>query len=552
MKEQSQLERKLDELGRCLKGAPSIVDSVMHRVGQTRIAPCAPVAEKVVRGSAGRLLMRVGKLAVAAVACVIVLAAWWLLSRSEVMPSAYAELTDAVKNSKSAEWVHWQESSTGRWFSARPPRAVWVFPDGDLRYIDYESNRCVSYTPDNRTITISWEQRREEVEGVASLWDAMLGEIERRKEKGDLLEVSSGEVGGRPCRVFALATEEGHGRLFMDMERRRLLRTEVLQPDGEARIIDFEYPAHGPENIYELGAPRDARVVDLTGPTEVKELKEKVDEAARVALPEYYAIVCKRMKDDDIAKGEGLPVPRASISVIYAKGDRKRVETYVPACPEGMTYTESLNYHKVLWDELPPEDMEALKAWVAARKPYEVVFWEGSGKTEIKLDTQGKLTRRERNGFEGSPPAEPLIWCMPIELGNGRALEPKDGEWGRLVGFESFYSIRYKQWYFNPGRDYVCEFCEWGSDNQREILEPGHQVFGDPYRHTSTLKLDEYARTPKGSWYPRKETQVDYRTGYGEVTYVIINHVDDTRPVPDELLNPDSVTAEMFQAPKGQ
>jgi len=479
-------------------------------------------------------------------ACAIALAALLLSTVGGRGGTAYAQVEEAIRNSSKAEWVHWIEGRTERWFSARPPRVALKFPGGELRYIAYEANRQVSYTPENRTITISWEPQREELEGVASLLDVLLAEVERQKEQGNLLEVSSGEVGGRPCQVFALNTAEGRGRLFVDMERRRLIRTEVQTPGGELLTAQFDYPEEGPQSIYDLGAPRDARVVDLTAPTEVQELKAKVEQAARTALPEYCAIACKRMKEHDLVnKGEGLPSVRASVSSVYVKGDMMRVDVYEVRSPGGITHRESMDYHKELWDQLPAEDMDALEQWVASRKPTRVVFYDAESATKVQLGDEGGLATSQ---YTVSRAVEPYIWCLRIRLRNTRALEAMDGEWGRLVGFESYRGISYDQWYFNPGRNYVCEFHEWGTDNQRQILEPGIQTGGDPYRHTSTLKLDEYARTPRGVWYPRRQTQVDFRTGYGSVTYDIVNHVDDSRTLLESVFNPNSVRADDLSA----
>ncbi len=486
------------------------------------------------------------RLAVAfAGACLIALAALLLSTAGERAGTAYAQVEEAIRNSSKTEWVHGMEGRTEHWFAARPPRSAWKSSTGELRYIAYESNRWVSYTPENRTITICWGRQREELEGVASLWDLLLAEVERQKEEGNLLEVSSAEVGGRPCQVFAFAGGEGdldETRLFVDMEHHRLIRREIQPPKGEPRTVDFDYPENGPESIYDLGAPHDARIVDLTAPTEVKKLKAEVEATARAALPQYYAIVCRRMKEHDlINKGEGLPSVRASVSSVHVKGEMMRVDVYELSSPDGITYRESMDYHRKLWDQLPAEDVGALEQWIASRKPTRVVICEGGRATKIQLADEGGL---ETSQYTVSLAVEPYIWCLPIRLRNTRTLEPMDGEWGRLVGFESYRGISYDQWYFNPGRDYVCEFHEWGTDNQREILEPGFQAGGDPHRHAITLELNEYARTSRGVWYPRRQTQVDFMSGYGSVTYDIVNHVDDSRTIPQSVFEPSSVGAE--------
>ena len=333
-----------------------------------------------------------------------------------------------------------------------------------------------------------------------------------------------------------------HGKKKVEIESpEQLAEVRRAIVEGEFELGDGP---HGTESASRSALHSLEHVEKLKNPEEAEELRRKVKETAGNALTEYYAVTCKRMKEHN-APPNALPAWKASVSIIYVRGGRRRVETYVPEEPKGLSQSEVMNYHKVLCDRLPADDMKALEEWVSGRKPPYVTYYRAG---EVK-------TFRLRDGeYEAGPahgslrPVRPYVWCLPMRYRYPRMLEPKNGEYGRLVGFETSDGAAYAQWFVNPERHYVCEVHEWGRDYNRKIVDPRRDLrVSDPTsRRTSRLTLEEYARTPGGVWYPNRQTQVDFNRRSGKVTYDIVNHIDDQRQVPDFLLDPDNFDPQEF------
>jgi hypothetical protein len=115
--------------------------------------------------------------------------------------------------------------------------------------------------------------------------------------------------------------------------------------------------------------------------------------------------------------------------------------------------------------------------------------------------------------------------------------------------------------YFNPSRDYVCEESEFEEDTEadwqedKQWLKDVHATPEARERYVyESRKVLEYAQTADGQWYASKiRNEMCYdRSGAQRLEILTLIYVDTERAIPDELLDPDSVTAEMFQAEEAQ
>ena len=536
------------------------------------------------------LSTRVARLAAATVAvCMVVVLAWWLLSRSEVMPSAYAELMEAVENSKAAEWVHIRMDVDGQqvegWVSFKPTRTF--TKEGErVEVVDYQAGRSWKYDPEARTITIIEMANEEDpFAGVGSYLDFMLAEFEQAKHEEGLSLVKGEEIiEGKKYIIFTVRVEaEGvsaQGRVIIDPELNRVARMErFVESEGmtKPQVIEYEYPKTGPADIYALGVPRDARIVNMIPSQKLIDLIRGSIETARDRFaPTYYAIVYKGHIDRD---GKYNPM---EVDVVHKKNGRWRVERIVPFNKGELIIWEDLRRN------IPHDDMTVLEAWCKTRPLWEVYFFntldQADAKnrgTGVRLDNDG-LLRKEPSSAGAIFTPERYSWARRLPP-NATVLPETHGDsgplafverttQGRILGGELCWPSRHRQ-YFNPSHHYVRERSElvwdangaWQEDKDKkwlaevdlELLKQRHHLDASDlrdYRSTRTERVLEYGQTLQGQWYARKVLleQQSNAAAISPSREIWIIHLDTERDIPDELFDPGSVTAEMFRAEKAQ
>ena len=103
---------------------------------------------------------------------------------------------------------------------------------------------------------------------------------------------------------------------------------EEIHANGTRVRTDFDYPATGPRDIYELGASRDAAIVDRIASSDVVALGNKFQEQV-YNFDDYQAIVIDRSMDD-----YGLPSGEPLLRLIRRDGKRFSVELLQPVSSE--------------------------------------------------------------------------------------------------------------------------------------------------------------------------------------------------------------------------
>jgi hypothetical protein len=154
----------------------------------------------------------------------------------------------------------------------RPPRGFGRV-GGIIQGQDAHNRRQYAYDPATQTLTISSFEF--ELEAGTSFSDLMLGQIEQARQNGIEIARTEETIDGTVCIVFTLTRDaqgEQNLRFVVNVRSMRVMRLEGEQ-NGRRVAVDFDYPATGPRDVYDLGVPRDARVVDLTAPTGAQEPK---------------------------------------------------------------------------------------------------------------------------------------------------------------------------------------------------------------------------------------------------------------------------------------
>jgi len=527
-------------------------------------------------GFSRKRLLRVG--ATVAAVCVALLAGWCLLSGRGVMPSAYAELMEAARNSQAAEWVHATGTAGGQevegWLSLRPFRTFMRRGD-QVEAADAEAHREYKYDPATNTVTVLYlAEAPEEMLQASSFMAAMLAQLERAEQEG-LIEITKRHVlvDGRKYEVYTvtLNNEEAmEATLTVDSSTQRLVRIEsqACPPGGCGPMeLAFDYPDSGPADIYALGVPRDARIVENLPTTDLLQLHEEVEQARSSFAPSYRALIWRGHVSGNVG-----PYQLDQLVVLYKKDGRCRMEWGRE--PAGLSLP-GRGFEELI-ERLPADDGAALEKWAEQVAPRDVYFNENSIRSKgvrVSLSPEGELQRDTTQGVPGGNTVEDLTWSSAIHKTGEKAFPGKEGQFGSLLctGYDvqgyvydgeiAFPSRIRRSW--NPARDYAREEMEQLEDVNAPWQEDQDWMKGaDPdlikrrwlsdldemknYRGTRTSRIVEYGQTPEGRWYAKRIVHESTSNLRASSPQMVVVHLDTEADIPDELLDPESVTSEML------
>ncbi len=215
------------------------------------------------------------KLAAAAVIIVAIMGSWLFQASPDMASSAYAELLQAVDNSKATEWVHFRTIQAGEevegWISIQPYRQF-IRRSNTIECIDAQTAQRFEYNVSSRTLMVKLipELRSERVLALlkkSSFFEVSLAGIEQIKEdQGLKVTRTQQEIDGKTYTVLHLTSETNEhmsGQIRIDPELSRIVSITIPgSVSREPMTIDLDYPTSGPEDIYALGVPRDAKIID--------------------------------------------------------------------------------------------------------------------------------------------------------------------------------------------------------------------------------------------------------------------------------------------------
>jgi hypothetical protein len=112
----------------------------------------------------------------------------------------------------------------------------------------------------------------------------------------------------------------------------RLLRLSRYKYEWEGTPIvsewHFDYPTKGPDDVYDVGAPKTAKIVDRVPANDLRQILEAL-RAGRRRMDDYRAVIVRRT--------EGIWRPSGYPEVIYRKGDKFRRDTAIWIDPSDLT-----------------------------------------------------------------------------------------------------------------------------------------------------------------------------------------------------------------------
>jgi hypothetical protein len=316
--------------------------------------------------------------------------------------------------------------------------------------------------------------------------------------------------------------------------------------DGKRYTASIDYPDRGPADIYDLGAPRTAKVMDRTPPDAVGRVLAGL-KAGRRQFDDYRAFVVEETV-------EGLPghdTPRFTAFRIWRKGPKWRIERLSHGktdwAPQPDADTAWWKEHERDFAFIPQIICDGKADW----RYYLVDEWKPGTpvpKPGVPDPRVGQTVGPNQLMGPGDDPVLPF-WCqalLPEQVGhlneaigrpdNDREFlvepEPKDGPPG---------AIRFRGRDTNPRAVGVPDHFRFWVDPTTNYLSMRAEIrVGEPADPTKVAWIDTHilealARSPKGYAYPTRARQITHN-GQHEVVRTFF--VDFDAQLPDELFQP--------------
>lgn len=216
------------------------------------------------------------RLAAAAVITIAVLVGMnQLVGPIGVTSVAFAQVKQAVEKVK---WMHVigrdKNEVSEAWLSFGSQIRAKKDKQGKITYEAYGENKQYVYDPDTATVTISHMPGKMFALGAAGPFELFERLGEQEQNKGAKLTRRIGQYNQTKVEIWEFEkSEQGmiiEAKLFIDIQKHLPAAMEIKGTHNSTVVqdtrIEFKYPANGPEDIYWLGVPESATVVDETFP----------------------------------------------------------------------------------------------------------------------------------------------------------------------------------------------------------------------------------------------------------------------------------------------
>jgi hypothetical protein len=442
-----------------------------------------------------------------AVAATILLAALIVVSRfvpsMDGATAAYAKVTQAVRN---VPWMHIRYTGyildekgnktskegaldTEIWYSFNAQVAIQRFPGGRIVYNDYARQQVYTYNPVSQRIILSSLSSNQLPLTADSPWSWVERNIQRMAPYGGDVMRRREPYQGQDVETFEIvyARETGipavRGKIFVDpttllpiTEERTYLRTRTGKPQ-RVETGTFDYPPHGPADIYALGLPRDIPTINSLPLPEWQEIhlayQSYHDEAP---TEKYIAVVTRELAIP------GNPVE--SVEICYSDGTCFRDERHSLFTP-GSGVGEQ-------WRQQAAEfgnTLDSILKWARAHKAHGEItidIFDGNHYCGSRRDENGSWSRTEQTfGDRGLTKYDFWNMCPVAHLGwfetqgDADIIQDDYARKNHLIRVEAPGGT----FYLNPERDYLC---------QRRITVNGLE------------DITQFGQTAEGRWYPRR------------------------------------------------
>jgi hypothetical protein len=515
------------------------------------------------------LKSRVSQIAAAAVVIIAVLIGVNLFNVSiDSTDAAYAKVTEAVRN---VPWMYISytgyildgmgniKSKEGQldteiWYSFMSQILIQRYSDGLITYADYYNQQLHTYNPVSKRIIVAALSRNKLPLEANTPWSWLERNIERMIPFGGEVTRKTGRYDGQEVEIYEIvsAVRSGmaaiRGKIFVDMatslpiaEERSYINTETGKPQRVEKGT-FEYPEHGPDDIYAIGLPRDIPTVNSLPLPSWWDLKEVYQSHRRKAPDRFIAVVTHELSI--------LGSPISDVEVWYTDGVSFREERHhmFQPGPVGVQWREQAGEIGNTFDSILRWSLAC-----KARGPISISVYTGNSYYNCRREDDGAW-RTTKQIIEGRKWTVSDFWSLcsiadmgwPEIRGYADVLQDDYARQNDLICVEELLKgwrregivlPRRNRYYLNPQRDYICQRIEiesvypapWQEDySWLEGIDPAII----PKQSSSTIEVTEFAQLRTGRWYPRKIKE----TGITKTVYL------DTEPeFPGGIFDPNNL-----------
>ncbi|MBN1973300.1 MAG: hypothetical protein JW787_06655 [Sedimentisphaerales bacterium] len=226
--------------------------------------------------SVWRIIMKSNIIRFAA-AVVIIVAILLTLNNSsvDITSNVYAEITE---NMQEMPWVYIRiiaESQTDDekrtavvdlWYSNNE-QVIGMKDSYKSKYSYYQNEKKYDYDLDTNSITVSSIDQSDYSNSLINLqkgFDSWIMQFSQSNE-GDEINHYLGELEGEKAEIYEYQSEDGSGKLYVNSVSRLPMYAEfnnIYKNNLVNTQIHFEFPESGPRDIYDIGVPNDAQIIE--------------------------------------------------------------------------------------------------------------------------------------------------------------------------------------------------------------------------------------------------------------------------------------------------
>ena len=389
--------------------------------------------------------------------------------------------------------------------------------NGSIIYQHYDKEIMHIYEPKSNTITIYTTTDKYDLTKPKSPFEIISTILESMHKKNAKVSKQKAEQDGKAVEIISAVANAQEILMVRDTERDLLINMQMKTPQSDVgrKLIakcTVEYPQKGPNDIYDLGAPRGAKIIDQRPKGELKDLIEKVQRRYDQGFGDYIAMVLSSLVDED------NNLEPFEITIMRKLGNLQRRDIYNASDCKKNAKSEKSLYEKVKnnWKDLTLEQVRKFENLDVMKQ--QVVF-DGEYTTIRLRESKGKVTSKQHKGkvcFIG--PYETVEWIAWVDfrfLTIGRTHHQKTlellsagGDHKGLIGLR-VYEPEHKtrvclgcenskvvgpvvdNYWFDPLRDYLLM-----EHTREEVKGPN---FTDGETKIVTLEVKQ---TKSGQWYP--------------------------------------------------
>jgi len=470
-----------------------------------------------------RIIMksRITKLAAAAVIIIVV-----LIGISEFggsIDGASQVFASMLEEMQEVPWVHaivevdQPKGLVESWVSFELSIVILKELDGTVRYVNFSQEVQHVYSPEKNRITISTVPDTFNHMGPTTAFEMIGFIMDKQETSGAKITREKTVQDGIPVEIIHAVSDVQDVVVIRGIERNLPISVEYKALDNEPNQINgkmrLEYPEQGPGNIYAVGVPKDADVVDTRPKGSLKDLTKEIQRRFDKGFGDYIAVVLESSGSREDPNNPSYP---NMVLVMRRSGQFCRLDRYLAI----NTSLRKDNKTKSLYESIKDiwanptikqifesEDEEALIGQVLFNGKYTISISQIRGKVH-RSKWRGDFSRLSTDLL----PA--IVWTNPFILTMGNENEekrieslPVDPNHAQLIGFRVRTTAKDKNkdygqynqpregtddYWFDPARDYIL----LEHTSRKEV----GQKSGFPFSRSVVTAV---AQTSDGRWYPK-------------------------------------------------